>query len=346
MSQATAKKALDLVLSFPNREVAIEFQGGEPLLNFETLRFIVEYAAKYTAQIKFMLVSNLLGLGNEQMEYLLRNGVGICTSLDGNGDVHNSNRPTADGSDGFMTLETKLKLLKTHGVKVDALQTTTNKGLLFSKELIDQYIEFGFDSIFLRPLSPFGFARNNMAVIGYSPYEFLEFYQKSLDYIIDLNRKGTVFKERTACLFLAKILSGLESNYMDLRSPCGAVIGQMAINYDGNIYTCDEGRMLGESGDNTFLIGNVESTSYHQLYTNETSKLVCLASCAESSPLCHQCVYLPYCGTCPAVNYSRANNMFKTDPYRCVVNRGVLDILFSSLLNDGQVTAIFERWVN
>lgn len=346
MSKATAKKALDLILSFPNREIVIEFQGGEPLLNFETLRFIVEYSAKFKAQIKFVLVSNLLNLADEQLEYLIKNNVCLCTSLDGPEDVHNSNRPITDASNGFMLLETKLKLLKTHRVKVDAIQTTTKKGLRYSRESVDQYIDFGFDSIFLRPLSPFGFAKNNSDIIGYSPYEFLEFYQKSLDYIIALNRKGTIFKERTASLFLAKILSGLVTNYMDLRSPCGAVIGQMAINYDGNVYTCDEGRMLGESGDHTFLLGNVESTSYHQLYTNDISKLVCLASCAESSPLCNQCVYLPYCGTCPVVNYSRAGNMFKTDPYRCIVNRGILDILFSYLLNDEQVMSIFERWVN
>lgn len=346
MSAATAKRALDLILSFPKQEIVIEFQGGEPLLNFETLKFIVDYSAKYNKKIKFVLVSNLLSLEDEHLEYLLKNSIGICTSLDGTEDLHNTNRPAVGGTNGFKLLERKLTLLKTRGVKIDALQTTTRKSLLFPRELVDQYIDFGFDSIFLRPLSPFGFAKKNMDAIGYSPYEFLEFYQKTLDYIIELNSKGTIFKERTASLFLAKILSNSEPNYMDLRSPCGAVIGQMAIDYDGKIYTCDEGRMIGESGDYTFLIGNVKSSTFHQLYDNETSKLVCLASCAESSPLCYQCAYLPYCGTCPAVNYSRAGNIFKNDPYRCIVNKGILDMLFSYLLNGDHVMSIFKSWIN
>ncbi len=346
MTVATAKKALDLVLSCVKQEITIEFQGGEPLLNFETLKFVVDYSAKYHKKIKFVLVSNLLSLENEQLEYLLKNNISICTSLDGNEDLHNFNRPYGNGISGFKLLESKLTKLRTQGVKTDALQTTTKKSLLFPGEIIDQYIEFGFDSIFLRPLSPFGFAKRNMDIIGYSPFEFLHFYQKALEYLIELNINGTFFKERTATIFLTKILSSSELNYMDLRSPCGAAIGQIAINYNGKIYTCDEGRMLGESGDFTFLIGNVESSTYRQLFDNETSKLVCLASCAESSPMCHQCAYLPYCGICPAINYSRAGNMFKNDPYRCIVNKGILDMLFSYLLNDERATLILKSWIN
>ena len=43
--------------------------------------------------------------------------------------------------------------------------------------------------------------------------------------------------EGHARIFLKKILMGYSENYMELRSPCGAGIGQMAYYYDGNIYT-------------------------------------------------------------------------------------------------------------
>ncbi len=131
---------------------------------------------------------------------------------------------------------------------------------------------------------------------------------------------------------------------MDLRSPCGAAIGQMAINHDGKIYTCDEGRMLGEIGDESFVIGNV-SESFGQLFDNDVTKAVCLASCAECSPRCHQCVYLPYCGVCPVINYSEEGDMFKNNGYRCTINKGILDILFSYLLNNKEVTDIFKSWI-
>ena len=46
-------------------------------------------------------------------------------------------------------------------------------------------------------------------------------------------------------------------NYMELRSPCGAGVGQLAYYADGDIFTCDEGRMLHEMGQSTFRLGNV-----------------------------------------------------------------------------------------
>ena len=44
MSCDTAEKALELVFRSPSPAIKIEFQGGEPLLNFPLIRFVVERA--------------------------------------------------------------------------------------------------------------------------------------------------------------------------------------------------------------------------------------------------------------------------------------------------------------
>ena len=44
MSVETAERALALVFRSPSRAIKIEFQGGEPLLNFSLIRFVVERA--------------------------------------------------------------------------------------------------------------------------------------------------------------------------------------------------------------------------------------------------------------------------------------------------------------
>ena len=44
MSKDTAKKAVDIAIQSPTDYLDFEFQGGEPLLNFEVLKYIVEYA--------------------------------------------------------------------------------------------------------------------------------------------------------------------------------------------------------------------------------------------------------------------------------------------------------------
>ena len=50
---------------------------------------------------------------------------------------------------------------------------------------------------------------------------------------MELNLKGEIFVEMHATYFLKKILCNYSDNYMELRSPCGAGIGQMSYYYDG-----------------------------------------------------------------------------------------------------------------
>lgn len=63
MSAETAKKAVNLAFQSPEPFLSIEFQGGEPLLNFDTLQVIVSEAEKKAAEtrkkVEFSLVSNL-----------------------------------------------------------------------------------------------------------------------------------------------------------------------------------------------------------------------------------------------------------------------------------------------
>ena len=120
--------------------------------------------------------------------------------------------------------------------------------------------------------------------MGYSPEEFMAFYKKAFDHILDINKKGIHFPELHATYFLRKILHGDSDNYMELRSPCGAGIGQMSYYYNGNVYTCDEGRMMGEAGDDMFLLGNVHSDSYDDMVGKKTCRAVCAASVVETLP--------------------------------------------------------------
>ena len=106
-------------------------------------------------------------------------------------------------------------------------------------------------------------------------------------------------QEGHAATFFSKILHGYPVNYMELRSPCGATLGQMAYYTNGDVFTCDEGRMLYEMGNDAFRLGNVWENTYSQLVHSSTCRAVCLASITESIPGCCDCVYQPYCGVCP-----------------------------------------------
>lgn len=350
MSAATAKKAVEFALQSPERHLTFEFQGGEPLLNWETLQHIVEYTEEHKGrhEIDYNVVTNLSLLTPDRLEFLMAHKVGISTSLDGNPYVHNSNRPYVDGSETYETVLARIHWLQEQHVDVGAIETTTRLGLQYPKELIETYRAANLPAVFIRPLTPLGYAVNNWDKIGYTADEFLIFYKACLDEIIEVNRQGTYMREGHAAVFLRKILRQEGDNYMELRSPCGGVTGQLAYFYNGDIYTCDEGRMLGEMGDNLFRIGNVDRDVFDRVICSSACQALMTSSCLESIPECADCAYLPYCGTCPVLNYSEYGDLYPSRPggYKCQLYKGMLDILFVYISrNDEEVNAIFRSWI-
>jgi His-Xaa-Ser system radical SAM maturase HxsB len=346
MDKDTAKKVVDIIFQAPHKFLTIEFQGGEPLLNFEILSFVIEYAReksmKTKKNVEFTLVSNLSLLNLQILEYLKEKNVSICTSLDGPSFLHNRYRIFwRSKKDTYLLTTQKIRLLKRKGINVNALLTLTKESLKYPHEIIDEYIKYGFREIHLRPLTFLGRAKRKKRLM-YSPSEFLKFYSQALDYLIELNLKGkTKLKERTAKIFLIKILKKMDPNYMDLRSPCGAGIGQILYNYNGEVFTCDEARML---KDKIFKIGNVKKDDYNTIIESPAVFSCCVASTLESS-VCDYCAYKPYCGICPVINYDQTGNLFlRREDLRCRINKGVLDYLFRKLKNKKE-KEVLEKWI-
>lgn len=350
MSGETAAKAVDIALQTTAQYVTFEFQGGEPLMNFDTLQFIVEYAEEQNQScgknLEFSVVTNLMLLDEEKLEFLTKHGVSICTSLDGDEILHNKNRPYFQ-QNTFEILKKKIQMIQDKGASVSAIQTTTRDSLPRYREMVDQYLAFGLNQITIRPLTQLGYAAKNWAKIGYTVDEFLNFYRKSLDYIIERNQQGTFILEGHARMFLSKIFCRDAGNYMELRSPCGGAIGQLAYYYNGKVYSCDEARMLAEMEDDSFCLGNVEQDTYESIVSNPVCKTIAKSSCLEGLADCDGCVYQPYCGTCPVISYARYQTVYPSmlQEYRCRIYKGIQDILFEKLeQQDEEVVEIFRRW--
>lgn len=345
MSMEIAEKSVDIALQSPAQNLSFEFQGGEPLLNFKVLKHIVKYASeknqKFHKQISFNLVSNLTLLNDEMLKFFIENNVSISASLDGDEYLHNKNRPYVCES-SYEIVKNQINKInnlykkQNKKLKVQAIETTTRFSLNRWKEIIDTYVTLGMNNIFIRPLTPLGRAKEQWKNIGYTAEEFLEFYKKCCNYIKTLNAEGVDIKEGHNTIFLSKILDGENINYMELRSPCGGTIGQLAYNYDGDIYTCDEGRMLAERGDNSFKLGNVYKNDFNSLINNNVCSALCSASCIETLPGCSECVYSPYCGVCPVYNYDKTGSLFDQIPgnYKCKIYKGMLDWVFENIMNN------------
>ena len=125
-------------------------------------------------------------------------------------------------------------------------------------------------------------------------------------------------------------------------------MGQIAYYYDGNIYTCDEGRMLAEMGSDSFRLGNVYDTlEYDELMNCGVCKVTCQASVLEALPDCCECVYHPYCGVCPVINLALEKNIYsrQANSYRCRIYKGMLDTIFGPIYNNEKALEVFETWI-
>jgi len=359
MNQETANQVLDKIFETTSPYVAIEFQGGEPLVNWPIVKFIIEESIKRNRKAKkdleIRLVSNFSLMTEEKFKYLIDKKVSMCVSLDGPEKVHNKNRILVGDEDNsyqyatrwakkFFKLYPQLRK-KEYIFKMGVAVTISRFSLPYYKQIVDEYLKLGFDNIYLRPLNPFGFSQNSWQKISYLAKDFVDFYKKALSYIIQLNLKGKKFREKTAYTFLTKILTKYDPNHLDFRSPCGAGIGQLAYHYNGDVYTCDEGRMLSMMGDESFRLGNVRENSYQDIVASPVTRTLCTASCLEGLAGCSDCVYKPYCGVCPIYNYFEQGNIFGQMPtnQRCQINQAILDFLFEKL-EDPKIKTILETW--
>jgi len=360
MSPETADRAVEVAMQSPAPAITFEFQGGEPLANFPVMKRVVDRALALNPgarkTLHFSLVSNLSLMDDEKLRFVLDHGVQVCTSLDGPQDLHDANRPFAGGSSHAETVRWMERINQGYRERgldpelyhVEALLTVTRASLGRAREIVDEYVRRGLRALFARPLNPFGFAQRTWTHVGYDTGDFLRFHRELLDHAIALNRSGTQILERLSAIFLAKILTGADPNYLDIRSPCGAGIGQIAYNHDGSVFCCDEGRMMHQMGDPLFQIGHLSRDGYGDLVESDVVRSLGVASCLEALPACCDCAYLPYCGTCPVFNYATQGNIFQRAPdnEKCRLHMGVLDDLFSRLdAGDEGLAGIFRRWV-
>ncbi|MEZ4385719.1 MAG: hypothetical protein R3A79_30650 [Nannocystaceae bacterium] len=89
--------------------------------------------------------------------------------------------------------------------------------------------------------------------------------------MIGSHKQGVEILERFAAIFLTGILRGEDPNFLDVRAPAGTGIGQLAVNYDGTVFTRDEGRMLHEMGDDNFFLDTSTPTATASLGQRDSS---------------------------------------------------------------------------
>ncbi len=351
MSPETAGLALESAFRSPSQNIKIEFQGGEPLLNFELIEEVVVAAEARNVtedrNLGFVIATNLALLDDRVLDFCRAHDVYISTSLDGPADLHNKNRPRPGRNSWELATAGIQRVREELGVdRVSALMTTTRSSLGRVREIIDSYVELGLTSMFLRPLSPYGFAIKTKSFDSYDVDHWLPFYEEGLDYIIELNARGVPMVEQYAALILKKMLTNDDPGYVDLTSPSGIGIGAIVYNYDGDVYASDEGRMLAEMGDKTFRLGNLHEDSYEEIMLSDALLAPLEESFAPSAPMCQDCAFEPYCGSDPTYHYATSGDFLGRKPTSgfCRRNMAIFKLLLDRYEGDPGTRALFQTW--
>ncbi|HEX3474901.1 MAG TPA: His-Xaa-Ser system radical SAM maturase HxsB [Kofleriaceae bacterium] len=352
MTREHADKALALVFQSPNPAIKIEFQGGEPLLNFALIQHIVQEAERRNAchgrDLQFVIASNLTHLDDHVLAFARAHRVFFSTSLDGPEDLHNANRPLRGGNSHRAAVDGIQRIREALGHDaVAALMTTTPASLARIEDIIDEYVRLGFTSIFLRSLSPYGFAIRTRLVHSYDIADWIAFYQRGLRHILALNRRGVAMREELAAIILQKMFAPAGASYVDLQSPAGVAIGALVYNYDGKIYGSDEGRMLAEMGDDSFCLGSLDTGTFASVMTDDRLHDMLEASLPESAPMCSDCGFLPWCGADPAFHRATQRDAVGHKAFSafCAKQMAVLRHLVTLLEDDPEARRVLMSWV-
>lgn len=351
MAWPDARAAIDRVFEAPSQTLTVEFQGGEPALRFDLVeRIVLEIELLnviHGRDIRFSLVSTLHHLGEAELMFCRDHKIHISTSIDGPAALHDRQRPNPTRDSFARTVESLARVRAIVGYEgVAAMPTLTRAAMADPKAVIDVYRDLGFGSIFLRPISPYGFARKTRRAIGYNMAAFVLFYAQALEYLLALNRDGQPIVETYASILLRHILTPFGSGYVDLRSPAGAGLGVLVYNYDGQVYPADEARMAAETGDQRFALGSVHQP-FETLMSSPAMRWLATGALAEALPGCRDCAFVPFCGADPVYHAAaqgdpvgdRATSDF------CTKHMGLFQILFGHIAQQNPHTLkTFVAW--
>lgn len=144
MSWEVAKKAVEYGRDNSGEEFAVSFYGGEPLVQFELMKKVIEYSKKIMPdkKLSFSFTTNLTLVTKEIAEYVASiPGMSVLCSLDGPEDIHDAYRVMVGNRGSFEKAIQGLKLL------VEAFGETAKERLLINTVVCPPYSQEKLDII-------------------------------------------------------------------------------------------------------------------------------------------------------------------------------------------------------
>ncbi|MEM4230469.1 MAG: radical SAM protein [Candidatus Pacearchaeota archaeon] len=306
MTRKTAKKVVQELIKSPYSILSIDFQGGEPLLNKELIKFTVNYAKRICPRGKkfnFKIETNGTLIDDEIAEFIKKNNISVGVSIDGPKELHDKARKYPDGSGSFKDVWRGIKILKKHGIDLSNMGSVVVIGK-HNVKYPDKIVKFfSKNKISFKPLpvNPLSRAKENKN-IQISSEDWYRFFKKSYHLSKKLAAKNYlihIYEENT----LTPI-----RDYICLRSPCGMAHEIVSINPDGSVFPCN-----GFKSCKNFILGNILKKSLNEIIKSKKYKIIADRDFTKI-PACKNCIFHSMCGPCAYASYGYFGSIFREDP--------------------------------
>ncbi len=304
MSYEVGKKALDFLIanSGSRKNLEVDFFGGEPLMNWDVVKRLVEYGRsqeeKHHKKFRFTLTTNGVLLNDEIMEFCNKEMSNVVLSLDGRKEVNDHMRPFRNGKGSYDLIVPKFqKFAELRGDKDYFVRGTfTNKNLDFGEDVL-HYADLGFKKMSMEPVV--AEPSEDYAIREEDLPQILAEYDRLAAEYVKRHKEGRGF---TFFHFMVDLKQG--PCVAKRLSGCGSGTEYLAVTPWGDLYPCHQ-----FVGKEEFLLGNVDTGVTNTAIRDEFK--LCNVYAKEK---CRDCFARFYCsGGCAANSYNFHGSI--TDAY-------------------------------
>ncbi|MBR2572127.1 MAG: thioether cross-link-forming SCIFF peptide maturase [Clostridia bacterium] len=308
MSFETGKQALEFLIanSGARRNLEVDFFGGEPLVNWETVKRLVAYARsrekEANKRFRFTLTTNGVLIDDDVIDFANREMHNVVLSLDGRKEVHDRLRRDISGRGSYDTVVPKFReLVRRRGGRNYYMRGTfTHNNTDFTNDILHMadlgFTELSMEPVVCAPDEPYALTEEDLPVLM-EQYEILakEMLRREAEgrpitfyhYMIDLKNGPCIYKR----------ISG-----------CGSGTEYMAVTPWGELFPCHQ-----FVGDPAYSMGNIWDG-----VTNEPVREMFRRCNAYAREECRDCWAKLYCsGGCAANAYHATGSVNGVYEYGC-----------------------------
>ena len=252
MSFEVGKRALDFLIENSGRRTNLEvdFFGGEPLMNWDVVKQLVEYARTqeepHHKKFRFTLTTNGMLIDDDVIDFANREMSNVVLSLDGRKEIHDALRVDYAGNGSYDRIVPKFqKLVKARGGKNYYMRGTfTHANPDFTKDLFHM-ADLGFTELSMEPVVC---APGDSAALTPEDIEIVKQQYELL--AVDMLRREKEGKPITFYHYMLDLTGG-PCIYKRI-SGCGSGTEYMAVTPWGDLYPCHQ-----FVGEEKYKLGNI-----------------------------------------------------------------------------------------